>query len=254
MYPFAAAENGVRNANSPLIAQTASARRVFAEIRAYRRDVAYTARALLGPPEKPGGPNSLFINVNSTEVEKTMTSTQYLIVRLGPSVLPIVERYLSDDDRLARSNAGTSYTVKIALGRELVGIVDDLEAQAGQAGPQGRAASRAAKRALVRIGQAAQKHPDASVRRFESRIETWLEKMSPADRQDMVSRRDRSPGGRRSAEKSSPVVPKVSPALLLETDLAAGRLAKEARAMMTRFGYSGEEVVRILKDRLNSST
>lgn len=182
-----------------------------------------------------------------------MTDTQYLIVRLGPKVLPIVERYLSDD-RIARSNAGTSYTVKIAAGRELVGIVDDLEAQAGQAEPQGREASRASKRALVRIGQAAQQHPDASVRRFESRIETWLARMSPADRQDMVSRRDRSPAGRRHAEKVTPAVPEISPDRLRELDKAAGRLANEGRAMMTRFGYSVEHVVQTLQDRLNPPT
>lgn len=179
-----------------------------------------------------------------------MTSTQYLIVRLGPKVLPIVERYLSDD-RIARSNAGTSYTVKIAAGRELVGIVDDLEAQASQAEPQGREASRASKRALVRIGQAAQQHSDASVRRFESLIETWLARMSPADRQDMVSRRDRSPAGRRHAEKVTPAVPKIPPALLQELDRAASRLANEGRAMMTRFGYSVEQVVQTLHDRLD---
>lgn len=180
-----------------------------------------------------------------------MTATQYLIVRLGPRVLPILERYLSDD-RIARSNAGTSYTVKIAPGRELVGIVEDLRAQAGQTGASGREASRAAKRALVRIGQAAQQYPsDASVQRFESLIETWLGQMSPADRQDMLSRRDRSTSSRRRFEKISPTVPKIPPAVLLELDQAASRLASEGRAMMTRFGYSVEEVVQVLQDRLN---
>ncbi len=175
-----------------------------------------------------------------------MTPTQYLIVRLGPKVLPVLERYLSED-RITRSNAGTSYTVKIAPGRELVGIVEDLVAQADQTGPPGREASRAAKRALVRIGQAAQQHPDPSVRRFESLIETWLAKMSPADRRDMLSPRDRSPSGRRRTER-------ISPALLRELDLAAGRLANEGRAMMTRFEYSVEDVVQTLQDRLNPPT
>lgn len=177
-----------------------------------------------------------------------MTSTQYLIVRLGPRVMTILERYLSAG-RIARSNAGTSYTVKIAPGLELGSIVEDLKAQAGQTGSSGREASRAAKRALVRIGQAAQQHPDASVQRFESLIEPWLEKMSPADRQDMLDRR-RPTSGRR-LEKVSAVVPKIPPAVLRELDQAAGKLAGEGRTMMTRFGYSVEEVVQVLRDRLN---
>lgn len=179
-----------------------------------------------------------------------MTDTQYLIVRLGPKVLPVLERYLPDD-RITRSNAGTSYTVMIAPGRELVGIVEDLDTQASETGSQGREASRAAKRALVRIGQAAQQHPDALVRRFDSLIETWLAKMAPADRQDMLSRRDRSSAGRRRAEKPSSAAPKIPPSLLLDLDRAASRLANEGRAMMTRFGYSVEEVVQTLHDRLD---
>lgn len=174
-----------------------------------------------------------------------MTAPLYLIVRLGPNVLPILERYLSDD-RISRS-----YWAKIEPGRELVGIVGDLEAQARQTGPQGRAASRAAKRALVRIGQAAKQHPDASVQRHESLIETWLAKMSPSEQRDMVSRRDRSPSGRKHVEEATSIKPKDDRATVREAIRAIDRLVREGRTVMQLGGFSAEEVAKMLSERLN---